>query len=93
MKAQTQNFTIQKKNSSSNFFPSATESTSASFAVGQYCPVSMELMVLRETPTKAASSPCDKCFSARASLRRFFKMSFPSIQMLTPHSTRIQSTQ
>ena len=40
---------------------------SASLAVGLNWPVSMELMVLRETPTSSASAACDNFFSARAS--------------------------
>ena len=34
-------------------------SSSASFAVGLNCPVSMELIVLRETPTMSANCDCD----------------------------------
>lgn len=51
----------------------------ASLAVGLNCPVSMELMVLRDTPTILASSPWDSFFSLRASFRRFFKMSASSM--------------
>ncbi len=35
--------------------------SSASLAVGWYCPVSMELIVFLETPIKLASSACDIC--------------------------------
>ncbi len=54
------------------------QSTSASFAVGLNCPVSMELIVLRETPTSSASWLWDSFRSARASLRRFLKISVSS---------------
>lgn len=48
---------------------------SANFAVGLNCPVSIELMVLRETPAMAASSACEKPFSKRFSLSLFLKSS------------------
>ncbi len=51
---------------------------SASFAVGPNCPVSMELMVLRETPTISASWAWERPFSARASFSRFFSTSLLS---------------
>ena len=63
---------------------------SASFAVGQNCPVSMELMVLRDTPTIFAKSDWDKSFSARATFSLFFSIkssliiSYPkSVHVLT----------
>lgn len=37
-------------------------STSASFAVGLNCPVSMELIVFLDTPTSSASCACDSFF-------------------------------
>lgn len=48
---------------------------SASFAVGLNCPVSMELIVLRDTPTISASCPCDSFCSALASFSRFLSIS------------------
>lgn len=55
--------------------------TNANFAVGVNCPVSMELMVLRDTPTIAASCACDKPLSARISFSLFLstKLSFISL--------------
>ena len=40
---------------SSNFLSNATQSTSANFAVGLNCPVSIELIVFLDTPTKSAN--------------------------------------
>ena len=61
-------------------------STRASFAVGLNCPVSMELMVFRDTPTSSASWVWESPRSALATLSRFFKISWPSI--LSPRSVR-----
>ena len=52
------------------------------FAVGLNCPVSMELIVLRDTPTISASCCCDKPFSLRHSLRLFFNINFSFIVTL-----------
>ena len=48
---------------------------SASLAVGLNCPVSMELMVFRDTPTSSASWVWDSPFYARATFNRFFRIS------------------
>lgn len=40
---------------SSNFLSNATQSTNANFAVGLNCPVSIELIVFLDTPTKSAN--------------------------------------
>ena len=40
------------------------------------CPVSIELIVLRETPTISANSVCDNFFSFRTSFNLFFKIKF-----------------
>lgn len=47
----------------------------ASFAVGLNCPVSMELIVVLDTPISSASCVWDSFFSVRASLRLFFNFS------------------
>lgn len=47
---------------------------SASLAVGLNCPVSIELIVLRDTPTISASCVCDNFNSVRASFSRFFNI-------------------
>ncbi len=47
----------------------------ASFAVGLNCPVSMELIVLRETPTSCASCAWESPFSVRMSFNLFFRVS------------------
>ena len=39
--------------------------TRASLAVGLNCPVSMELIVLRDTPTNSASCACERPHSVR----------------------------
>lgn len=44
----------------------------ANLAVGQNCPVSIELIVWRDTPTISANCPCERFFSALATLRRLF---------------------
>ncbi len=56
------------------------QSSSASLAVGLNCPVSMELMVLRETPTIWANCAWDSFFSLRASRSRFLSISSFSIR-------------
>ena len=60
-------------------FEIAIHIISASFAVGLNCPVSIELIVLRDTPTISASSLCEICFLARASFKLFFKTNSFSI--------------
>lgn len=45
-------------------------SSSASFAVGLNCPVSMELIVLRETPTMSANCDCDSPCAVRTIAQR-----------------------
>jgi len=47
---------------------------SANFAVGQNCPVSMELMVFLETPTISANVDCERSFSALATFSLFFSI-------------------
>ena len=69
----------QKKKISSNCFSSAMHRTSASFAVGLNCPVSIELIVFRDTPTISASCACDSPFSERISLSLFFSISLSFI--------------
>ena len=44
----------------------------ASLAVGLNCPVSIKLIVFRDTPTISASWFCDIFRSVRASLRRYY---------------------
>ena len=51
----------------------------ASLAVGQNCPVSIELMVFLDTPTILASSSCDRSSSLRYSFNLFFNTSESSI--------------
>ena len=41
---------------------------------GLNCPVSMELMVFRDTPTSSASWVWERFFSARATFSRFFRI-------------------
>lgn len=52
---------------------------SASFAVGLNCPVSIELMVFRETPTIPARSACEIFCSVRTSFSRFLSIKLSSI--------------
>ena len=52
---------------SSNFLSRATHRIKASFAVGQNCKVSMELIVFLETPTICARSDWESFFSVRIS--------------------------
>ena len=59
--------------------------TKASLAVGQNCPVSIELMVFLDTPTILASSSCDRSSSLRYSFNLFFNTSESSIS----HTSRI----
>ena len=47
----------------------------ANLAVGLNWPVSIELMVLRETPTSSANCAWENFFSARASFKWFFSIS------------------
>ena len=54
---------------------------SASFAVGLNWPVSIELIVLRETPTVAASCACDSPCSLRTCFMLFFSISLSSISL------------
>ncbi len=62
---------LKDQNKSSNFLSQAIHKMRASLAVGLNCPVSIELIVFRDTPTISASWVCDIFSSARASLRRF----------------------
>ncbi|ADO37106.1 hypothetical protein SAMN04515649_10685 [Eubacterium callanderi] len=64
----------------------------ANFAVGLNCPVSMELMVLRETPTSSARADWDSFFSFRISFKRFFRIN-SSFKTLYPStdSTKLAS--
>ncbi len=64
----------------------------ASFAVGLNWPVSMELMVLRETPTSWARADWESFFSFRISFKRFFKIN-SSFKTLYPNtdSTKLAS--
>ena len=49
---------------------------SASFVVGENWPVSMELMVFRDTPTSSARAAWESFRSVRASLMRFLRISW-----------------
>ncbi len=71
-----------RKNTSSNFFSSAMQMISASFAVGQNCPVSMELIVFLETPTICASSDWEIFFSVRNSFSLFLRINESSTIIL-----------
>lgn len=51
----------------------------ASFAVGLNCPVSIELIVFRETPTISASWFCESPFSNLTSFKWFFKINLSSM--------------
>ena len=42
--------------------------------MGQNCPVSIELIVWRDTPTISDKAACDKLFSALATFKRFLKL-------------------
>ena len=53
---------------------------SASFAVGENCPVSIELIVFRDTPTSSARADCDSPRSCRASFSPFRKISLSSMR-------------
>ena len=61
-----------KKNRSSNFLSRAVHRIRASFAVGQNCPVSMELMVFLETPIISANAAWEMSLSALATFSLFF---------------------
>ena len=67
---------------SSNFLSNATQSTSANFAVGLNCPVSIELIVFLDTPTKSANCACEKPFLFRTSFKLFFKINLSPINRL-----------
>ena len=56
------------------FLSSAIHKISASLAVGLNGPVSMELIVLRDTPTKSESACYDSFFSVLTFLRLFFNI-------------------
>lgn len=55
----------------------ATHSINARRAVGLNCPVSIELIVFRETPTISASCACDSPESVLHSFNLFFSSSLP----------------
>lgn len=55
---------------------------SASLAVGLNWPVSIELIVFRETPTSSASCDWERPFSQRASFSRFCSFSSVSFRRL-----------
>lgn len=74
----------QSKKGPQIFLSKAMLRTRASLAVGLNCPVSIELMVWRDTPTSLASSPWDRFFSARAIFSRFFKISWSSHFITAP---------
>ena len=77
------------RSNSSNFLSKAIQSTNANFAVGLNCPVSIELIVFRETPTSSANSVCDIFISQRIGYNKpkieffngcFEKMNNPNIE-------------
>ena len=64
----------------------------ASFAVGLNCPVSMELMVFRDTPTISASCACERFFSERASFSLFCSFS-SSLHLSKPQEKQNKAQQ
>ena len=57
---------------------------SASLAVGLNCPVSIELIVFRDTPTISANADCESFCSARIFFFFFFKIKLSFIK-IAPH--------
>lgn len=55
----------------------------ANFAVGLNCPVSIELIVLRDTPTISARADCESFLSPLASFNLFFKTNLLFIFYIT----------
>ena len=71
----THDFSSRKKSSSTRLSRRRAK-TRASRAEGLYCPVSIELMVWRVTPTSEASCSWERFFSARATFRRLQRREF-----------------
>ena len=57
--------------------------------MGQNWPVSMELMVLRDTPTISAKADCDRFFSALAAFS-LFRNTMSSFR--SPHPLKVVAT-